>query len=113
MNRRQRVVILTGCLVLLLLGLFPPYKGDISYGPNTMPSVFIGYHSILWAPTYHGHRIDLESVDPRDVEFFRDNRVIAAVDIRINMDRFWIGFVVCIAVTLGLVVVLSSSKPDD
>ena len=103
MNRRQRVVILAGCLLLLLLGLFPPYEGVYLRGGGDNPEVFIGYHSISWAPSRSAALEKLLADTDTAVEH---------VKVRIEMDRFWIGFVVCIVVTLGLVAVLSSSKPD-
>ena len=43
MNPRQRGVILAGCLVLLLLGLFLAFEGVYSFGGGETGAMCIGY----------------------------------------------------------------------
>ena len=50
MNKKQRIAILIGIILVLICGLFPPYEGEI--GGRMPAKKELGYHFILDPPSF-------------------------------------------------------------
>src|SRR3989338_6937350 len=50
MNKKQRIILSIGILVVILSGLFPPYEGEFrKEGDNR--KIYMGYHFLFASPT--------------------------------------------------------------
>ena len=89
MNKRQQIILLMGILLVIVSGLFPPYKVEIrSEGDNY--KIYIGHYFLFVPPTLIDIFGNTVKLDPVEAYF----SIIAS--------RVWIQDVTIIVTTLGL-----------
>ena len=94
MNRRQKVVVVIGVILVLLCGLFPPFEGECRLRGENLKA-FVGYR-FLFSP-------------PSQDEVWSVIGGLAAADrysSHIETQRVWLQFATVIIATVGLVVLL-------
>ena len=112
MNKKQRCVILIGCIIVAGMTLFPPYRGVEcrwhSEQGDTLTR-FIGYHFIYAPPSPEIVYEKLVGKPPRDnKERFERFEYTSHLDI----ERLATQIIAVVLITCGLAVVFQRRKTD-
>ena len=115
MNKKQRCVILIGCIIVAGMTLFPPYRGiQIKSGDNL--TAFAGYHCIFAPPSTYVVCRRLYADDTKwyynnyGPRSYRDNP--QAFISYIDAQRLTAQLVAVVLITFGLAVVFQRRKTD-
>jgi hypothetical protein len=91
-NKKQRVVIVSSLLLLVLSVAFPPYEAVLNFGNQLQKTEFLGYAMWLRPPTPPG---------------------AGNWSVNISIDRLTIQWVLLIAVAATGIVLLSEKRTDS
>ena len=124
MNRKQKIVILVGTLLILLSGLFPPYVGVYAKEGDNWEK-FLGYHFLFSPPSQEYicgvilqsvNRYSEEPTDRlgerlREFQSRRDARLAAPnCSASIEFSRFGVQIIVVLLASVGGIVLFSKGK---
>ena len=101
LNKKQRIAVCVGASLIVLAGLFPPFRGTWKRPGRENQTMLVGRSFILSPPT--GADVREAFGDYRDREEYYAN-VIAS--------RVWIEFTVIATATVGAVVLLGWRRKD-
>jgi len=105
MNKKQRIVLLIGIILVLICGLFPPYEGELR--DNVKQE--IGYHFLFTSPSSEKIHNEIFSEYPeKSLQYEKSHAPIYKVNI--NTSRYWVQIVTIVFVTTGFVFYFSPDK---
>ncbi|MGM0505260.1 MAG: hypothetical protein ACQESQ_11605 [Bacteroidota bacterium] len=109
MNKKQRIVIIIGILLVLISGLFPSYEG-VDLTEKERYTIDIGYH-FLFSPHLHA-RVAAEANPDMDFETARGAHTLneAYHNVHIKTSKLMVQMSTIVLVTVGLVFFFSPKK---
>jgi hypothetical protein len=114
MNKKQRFIILIGCVLIAGMALFPPYRGVnvTGYIPGGTPGVvltrFIGYRFIYAPPIPEIVYEKLHGKSPAYDKYFDKDEYTSQLDI----ERLTVQIVAVVLITCGLAVAFQRRRTD-
>jgi hypothetical protein len=115
MNKKQRIILSIGILLVIVNGLFPPYEGELRRQSDNLKN-YMGYHFLFTPPT---ERDVYEAILGRRASNTISHIKLSMFSSHIITSRVWVQVVTVVVATVGLLFLVagkdnkaSSQKPD-
>jgi hypothetical protein len=109
MNKKQRIIISIGILLVILSGLFPPYEGEFRREGDNLKK-YMGHHFLFLPPNERAVYIAVFDRTPKRMSWIGHH---GKLNSHIVASRVWVQVVTIVVATIGFLFLFAEKREDE